>query len=165
MPRNLAPVGDDFLTTAGLILRASADLPHSAEQIWAALTSDEMGSWTGPFATATWRSARPLATGARRSIRVLRLIKIEEEYYRWEEPHRATFRVTSINAPIVSGWAEDVLLERREGGGTRLTLTMALDNKLFRVMRIPRWLQPRVTAACERMIIGMAKILPAPDGR
>lgn len=165
MPRQLTPVHDEFLATAPLVLTASAELDHSAEQIWEALTGDDAGQWTGSFARATWRSPRPLTVGALRTIRLFRVITIEEEYYRWDFPHRATFRVTSINVPLVSGWAEDLQLERRDGGGTRVTLTMALDNRLFRVVRMPRWLHPKVTAGMVRMINGIVGILPPPDGR
>jgi hypothetical protein len=165
LPRNLTPVGDEFFSTAGMVMKGSVDIPHSAEQIWDAITGDQIGTTASSIAQATWRSSSPRTTGAVRSIRILRILQIEEEFYRLEAPFRATFRVTSISVPLVSGWAEDLQLERREGGGTRVSLTMALDNKLLRVIGIPGWLQPKLNAGCKRMISGIVNYLPPPDGR
>lgn len=160
MSRSLAPIGDEFLATAPLVLSAHLDLPHPPEQVWDALGSDEMGSWMGILDRATWHSARPLTVGARRSVRLARLITLQEEFYRWDAPHRATFRVTAINLPLVSGWAEDFLVEPGTDGGTRLTWTMAIDNRLLRLVRIPRRLRPPVVSACRAMMAGIATILP-----
>ncbi|MGW3917592.1 SRPBCC family protein [Streptomyces sp. NPDC005070] len=112
---------------------------------------------------ATWLSPRPHTTGARRSARLARLITLQEEYYRWDAPRRATFRVTGITLPLVKGWAEDFLLEPLPGGGTRLTWTMAIDNRLLRVVRIPRRLRPAVTSLCRKLMAGITTILPPPQ--
>ena len=166
MPRQLAPIDDNFFDTAGLVVGATIDLPHSPEQVWTALGSDAMGSWMSVLDQATWHSPRPLTVGARRSVRLLRLITLHEEYYRWDETQRrSTFRVTDINFPIVTGWAEDMHAAPLPDGGTRLSWTMAIDNKLLRLVRIPRRLQPAVTAACRKLMEGITTILPDPPAR
>src|SRR4051812_24019881 len=109
MPRTLTPIDDTFLHTAGLALTASIDLPHSPEQVWEALTGDTMGSWMSVIDRSAWLSPHPRTAGARRTVRIARIVVLDEDYYRWEAPHRATFRVTGINLPVVSGWAEDFL--------------------------------------------------------
>ncbi|MFD6104279.1 SRPBCC family protein [Nocardia salmonicida] len=163
MARTLAPIGDEFLTTASLILSAHLDLPHTPEQVWEALGSDGMGSWMAILDRVTWHSPRPFAVGARRSARLARLITLHEQYYRWDAPRRASFRVTAINFPLVRGWAEDFLVEPHAGGGTRLTWTMAIDNRFLRLVRIPRRLRPAVESACRTMMAGIITILPPPQ--
>jgi hypothetical protein len=165
MPRRLAVVGDEFLATAPLAVLASVVLPHSCEQVWDALSSQDIEAWTGIFMKPTWLSDPPFTTGARRLVKVLGLITVHEEYYRWEPPLRASFRVTELNVPLAQGWVEDVQLERRDGGGTRLKLVMAFDNRLLRRIRLPRWLQSKVSAATEKAMSGIVNVLPRPDGR
>lgn len=164
MSPTLAPVGDEFLDRAGLVLKATADLPHSVEQVWGIITGDG-ASPVGPLLTATWRTPQPRTAGAVRVIRILGLLRIVEEFYRLEGPHRATFRVSRTNIPLVSGWVEDLTVERLDTGGSRVSLTMALDNWLLRRVSVPTWLRPGLTAVGEKMIRSITKAVPAPDRR
>lgn len=86
MTRTLAPIGDDFFSTAGLVLKARIDLPHSPQQVRDALGSDQMGSRMAILDQAAWHAPRPLTTGARRGARLAHLVTLREEYYRWQAP-------------------------------------------------------------------------------
>jgi len=162
MPKALAPIDDEFFSTASLVLPVTIELPHSPEQVWAALGSDQMGEWIPGLDRAAWVSPRPLGPGARRTVRLARLITLHEDWYTWDEPHRATFRVDAISIPLVSGWAEDFRLEALPGGGTRLHYRMALDSRLLRLVKIPKRMQPAVNRFAQRLMGGITTILPAP---
>lgn len=163
MSRDLVPVGDEFLRTAGLVLSATIELPHSAEQVWAALESDQMGAWMWILDRTRWHSPRPFAHGARRSVRLARSIRLDEVFYRWDPPRRATFRVAAINLPLVTGWVEDFSVDPLPDGGTLLGWTMAIDNKLLRRVQIPHRARPAATAACRKMMQGIVTIMPPPE--
>jgi Polyketide cyclase / dehydrase and lipid transport len=159
----LAPIDDEFFSTAGLILPVTIDLAHSPEQVWATLGSDRMGEWMSVLDRAEWLSPRPLRPGSKRTVRLMRAITVLEDWYVWDEPHRATFRAESISLPVVSGWAEDFRLQRLPDGGTRLHYVMALDSRLLRLIKIPNRLRPAITRFNERLMGKITTIMPAPS--
>ena len=158
MVRQLAPIADDFFDTAGLVVKGEILVPNSPQQVWDALASDQMGN---RFARATWQSPRPLSVGARRSVRLGGVLAVEELYYRWDDLSRATFRVTALSIPIVSGWAEDYQVEPVQGGGTRVRLTIAIDNRLLRRLHVPPRLQTALNNACDKAMRQLTTVLPA----
>src|ERR1700712_3712716 len=85
-----------------------------------------MWSWAPVVDQLVWTTPRPPAAGAIRRLRLLKLVTIEEEFYRWDVGRRATFRVVEQSRRVFDGLAEDFLLEPRAGGGTVLTWTMAV---------------------------------------
>ena len=111
---------------------------------------------------AQWTSTRPLGPGARRTVRLLRLITPHEEWYAWNEPHRAAFRVDAISVPVVSEGAEDFQLEPLPDGGTRLTYRMALESRLLRLVKIPKRWRPAINRYNEQLLGKISTILPAP---
>jgi hypothetical protein len=163
MPKTLRPIDDDFFDTAALVVPVTFDLPNSPKQVWAALASDEMGSWMGILDRAQWVSPRPLGPGPRRTVRLLRLITLHEDWYTWNEPHRAAFRVDAISIPVVSGWAEDFQLGPLPDGGTRMTYRMALESRLLRFVKIPKRWQPAINRYNEQLLGKIRTILPAPE--
>ncbi|MFD8725281.1 hypothetical protein ACFV2H_46910 [Streptomyces sp. NPDC059629] len=76
-----------------------------------------------------------------------------------EDPHRAT----AISLPLVRGWAKDFLVEPLPDAGTGLTGNMAVDNRLLRLVRIPRRLCPDVTRACRNLMSAIITILRATE--
>ena len=123
------PVDDSFFEHAPLVIRSTVDLDAPPAEVWEALGSDRMWSWLPVLDQLRWVTPRPLVEGAVRTLRVAHLFTIEERFYRWEEPRRATFHVTSSTRPVLRALAEDFLLEPT-GAGTRLTWTMALEPRL-----------------------------------
>lgn len=162
MSPRLTSFGDEFLSTASLVMTGSVDLDNSVEEVWQVLTTNF--SAAAGLIEATWNPQRPSGIGARRTIRLLRLIRKEEEYFRWAEHQRLTFRVTKLSLPGVSGWLEDLVLEPGESDRSRLTLTMAIENRLLRAAGVPRWLQALSDAFCARLVSQIVAVLP-PSGR
>ncbi|MCW2984172.1 MAG: polyketide cyclase [Conexibacter sp.] len=126
MTYTLPPIDDRFFEEAPIVVPATVELDASPAQVWEALGSDAMWSWAPIIDQLTWVTPRPQSTGAIRRLRMFKVNTIEEEFYRWEEGRRATFRVTRQTRRLLDGLAEDFLLEPSAGGGTRLTWTMAI---------------------------------------
>jgi hypothetical protein len=126
MTYTLPPIDDRFFEEAPIVVPATVELDASPGQVWEALGSDAMWSWAPIIDQLVWVTPRPQSTGAIRRLRMFKVNTIEEEFYRWEEGRRATFRVTRQTRRLLDGLAEDFLLEPSAGGGTRLTWTMAI---------------------------------------
>ncbi len=159
--RPLAPIGEDFLTEAPLLLKATLTVPQGPAQVWRLCETGELGSWVAMLDRARWLSPPPHDRGALRSVRLARLVTITEEFFIWEPARRFTFRATEISVPVVRGWAEDLSLHPTGDGGTRLDYTIALDNLLLRILPIPSWLQRRLDAVATSMMCGISTVLPA----
>jgi len=149
----LAPIDDSFFTTAPVVIPSVVELDAPRERVWEALGSDRMWSWFPAIDRLQWLS--PHGEGAVRRVRLAKLTTIDEEFYRWEAPHRATFRVTQQTRPLLNGLAEDFVLEELPGGRTKLTWTMALDPKLPGA----GLLKPALAKGNQQAIAGIKKIL------
>jgi uncharacterized protein YndB with AHSA1/START domain len=123
MPYALKPIGDQFFDEAPNVIPATVEVAAPPERVWEALGSDRMWSWVPAIDQLRW--ATPRGEGGIRILRLGKFVTIEEEFYRWEPPYRATFRVTRQSRRVFDGLAEDFLLEPTANGGTRLTWTMA----------------------------------------
>lgn len=153
------PVDDGFFEQAPLVIRSTVDFAASPAEVWEALGSDRMWSWLPVLDQLRWVSPRPLAEGAVRTLRVAHLFTIEERFYRWEEPQRATFHVTSSSRPVLRALAEDFLLEPTPAG-TRLTWTMALEPRLPFPRLLGRLLSLLLRPGNTWAIGGLRRILP-----
>jgi len=116
-------------------------------------------SWLAwPAFYLAWITPRPHAAGAVRRLRLLKVNTIEEEFYRWDDERRATFRVTRQSRRLLDGLAEDFLLDPLDGGArTRLTWTMAIA--LRGVPAPPKALLPALVKGNAAAIGGIRKIL------
>jgi hypothetical protein len=153
----LKPVGDEWFETAPLVVPASVTLDAPVERVWEALGSDAMWSWAPIIDQLEWITPRPHAAGSIRRLRLLKVNTIEEEFYRWEDNRRATFRVTRQTRPMLDGLAEDFLLEPTPSGGTTLTWTMAIGVK--GAPAPPAFLRPALVKGNAAAIGGIKKIL------
>jgi uncharacterized protein YndB with AHSA1/START domain len=158
----LTTADDRFFTTADFVLPATIDLPHSPAQVWDALTDDRLGAWMPIVDRARWIDPAPRSRGARRTIRLLRRVTIDEEFHIWEEGRRIAFRALDIRPRIASGWAEQAELDPLPGGGTRLTYTIAVNARMLRPVPIPGFLTPAAAAASRQMLRGITTVLPPP---
>lgn len=154
----LRPIDDRFFDEAPLVVPVTLNLRSSPAAVWEALGSDRMWSWFPGIDRLVWESPRPLGEGAVRSLRIARLFTVREEFYRWEENRRATFRVTHITRPLLRGLAEDFVLDPY-GSGTRLTWTMAIDPAVPR-SDLLKPLAPLLGPGNAWAIGGLRKLLP-----
>jgi hypothetical protein len=159
MTYKLKPIDDAFFDDAPIVIPAVVELAASAEQVWEALGSDAMWSWAPIIDQVEWITPRPHAAGSIRRLRLLKAVTIEEDFYRWDEGRRATFRVTQQSRRLFHGLAEDFLLEPGVGGGTRLTWTMAVAPR--GLPGAPKALIPALACGNALAIGGLRKLLPA----
>jgi hypothetical protein len=158
MAYTLPPIEDAFFTDAPLVVPASVELDATPARVWEALGSDAMWSWAPIIDQLVWITPRPQSAGAIRRLRLLKLNTIEEEFYRWDEGRRATFRVTRQSRPMLDGLAEDFLLDPLDGGSrTRLTWTMAVAPRGLPAP--PKALLPALATGNAAAIGGIRKIL------
>lgn len=120
----LRHVDDEFLRDAPLVVRSSVQLKAQPDAVWEALGSDEMWSWLPVVDQLEWQSPKPYAAGSIRRLRLGKLVTVDEEFYRWDEGKRATFRVVGQSRKVLDALIEDFVLVPSEGG-TELTWTMA----------------------------------------
>ena len=159
----LTPDDESFFTTADFVLPASIELPHSPAQVWDALTDDRLGAWMPIVDRAHWIDPPPRSRGARRTIRLLRRVTIDEEFHIWEEGRRIAFRALDIRPRIAAGWGEQARLDALPNGGTRLTYTIAINARFLRPVPIPGFLTPAAAALSRRMLRGITTVLPPPE--
>lgn len=157
-PHAVRRVDEQFLTTAPVVVRATVDLDASPAAVFEALGSDRMWSWMPILDRLRWITPRPLGAGSVRTLRIAKLVEVEEDFFRWEENRRATFCVTSASRPALKALAEDFELEPTSRG-TRLTWTMALDPGLPGAKVLGKVLGPLLAPGNRFAIGGIRKII------
>ncbi|MCW2993939.1 MAG: hypothetical protein JWQ18_1434 [Conexibacter sp.] len=157
MTYKLPEIDDAFFEDAPVVIPATVELDATPDRVWEVLGSDEMWSWAPIIDQLVWTTPRPQAAGAIRRLRLLKLVTIEEEFYRWDVGRRATFRVVEQSRRVFDGLAEDFLLEPGAGGGTRLTWTMAVAPRGLPAP--PRVLIPALARGNALAIGGIKKLL------
>jgi hypothetical protein len=162
---SLTTSDESFFTTADFVLPATIDLPHSPAQIWDALTDDRLGAWMRIIDRARWTDRPPRSRGARRTIRLLRSVTIDEEFHIWDEHRLLAFRALDIRPRVANGWAEQARLDALPNGGTRLTYTIAINAPILRLVPMPGFLTPAAAAVSRRMLRGIQTVLPPPRAR
>jgi hypothetical protein len=156
----LPQIDDRFFEEAPIVIPATIDLAATPEQVWEALGSDEMWSWAPIIDQVRWITPRPQTPGAIRRLRLLTAVTIEEEFYRWDAPYRATFRVTQQSRRLLDGLAEDFLVEASPTG-SRLTWTMAVAPRGLPGAAAMGRLAPVLAKGNAVALKGIEKILPA----
>ena len=77
------------------VIRAVAASGRVADAVWAELTRDGTLDWCRGL-KITWLSPRPFGVGTKRQARLLGVLRVQEEYFIWEEGRRMAFFVTAV---------------------------------------------------------------------
>jgi hypothetical protein len=86
----LPAVDETFLASAPSRFVETIDVPLPADTVWAELTRDGTLDWCLGL-NITWRSTRPFGVGTKRQARLLSVLRVQEEYFVWEEGRRMAF--------------------------------------------------------------------------
>jgi hypothetical protein len=124
----LEPCDETFFDTASYVHSYPVELGVSAERVWESLTSDRaLADWGLGRNKLEWTTPRPFGVGTTREV-VLpgRSMAVRERFFRWEEGHRKTFYAYEANRPLLTGFAEDYLVEKTTNG-SRFTWTIAME--------------------------------------
>ena len=105
------------------------EIPHPADGVWAALTSDDALRWCRALSGVTWTSPRPFGEGTTRTARTPGgALALKEIYFRWEEGRRKSFYVSEATLPLFRRFAEDYLVEELSPSSCRFTWTVASES-------------------------------------
>lgn len=122
------PVDESFFERAPVVLRASFEIPRSAEEAWAELIADDPLAWCSVIDGIRWTSPRPFGVGTTRTVTSLRGLNVlDEHFFRWEEGRRKSFYAVRSSGPLFRRFAEDYLLEPVTERSSQLTWTVAFE--------------------------------------
>jgi hypothetical protein len=124
----LASAPSRFVETIGVALPAGT--------VWAELTRDGTLGWCRGL-EITWLSPRPLGVGTKRQARLLGVLRVQEEYFIWEEGRRMAFFVTAVRPAAYRRSAEDYVVEALGPDRCRFTWTLAFELTLLGKLNSP----------------------------
>jgi hypothetical protein len=108
----MTPVDESFFATAPQRFAHTWEINRPADSVWTELVGDQPLSWCKGL-KITWTSKPPFGVGTTRQASVLGLIKMQEQFFIWEEGHRKAFFGASANLPLFTSLAEDYVVEPR----------------------------------------------------
>jgi Polyketide cyclase / dehydrase and lipid transport len=134
----MLPAADEaFLASAPSRFVDTIEVALPADTVWAELTRDGALDWCRGL-EITWLSPRPFGVGTKRQAKLLGvLLRVQEEYFIWEEGHRMAFFVTAVRPPAYRRSAEDYLVEALGPDRCRFTWTLAFDLTLLGKLNSP----------------------------
>jgi hypothetical protein len=123
----LPPADETFLASAPSRFVDTIEVALPAERVWAELTRDGTLDWCRGL-DITWLSPRPFGVGTTRQAKLLGvLLRVQEEYFIWEEGHRKAFYVTAVRPGAYRRSAEDYVVDALGPDRCRLTWTLAFE--------------------------------------
>ncbi len=133
----LRAVDEAFLDTAPARFVDAIEIALPASTVWAELTHDGTLDWCRGLAI-TWLSPRPFGVGTKRQAKLFgALLRVQEEYFIWEEGRRMAFFVTSVRPPVYRRSAEDYVVDPLGPDRCRFTWTLAFDLTLLGRLNSP----------------------------
>jgi hypothetical protein len=133
----LPPADEAFLASAPLRFANAFEIPLPAATVWKELTRDGTLDWCRGL-EIEWASPRPFGVGTKRRAKVLNvLLRVNEEYFIWEEGRRMAFFVTGARPPAYQRSAEDYLVEELGPDRCRFTWTLAFELTLLGKLNSP----------------------------
>ena len=118
------PVDETFLREAPVRVVASAVIPCTADELFAAFRQPAFWKrWL--VDKLDWTSPEPFGVGTTRTVKVGPLTA-DEYFFAWEEGRRFTFYLVRSTMPLFESLAEDYLVEPEGSGSCRFTWIMAV---------------------------------------
>jgi len=123
----LPAVDETFLETAPTRFVETFEVRLPASTVWGELTRDGTLDWCRGL-RIDWLTPRPFGLGTRRRARLFGvLLRVDEEYFVWEEGRRMAFFVTAVRPPAYRRSAEDYVVEALDADRCRFTWTLAFE--------------------------------------
>ena len=132
----LPAVDEAFLASAPSRFVDSIEVALPADEVWAELTRDATLDWCRGL-EITWLSPRPFGVGTKRRARLGVLLRVQEEYFIWEEGRRMAFFVTAVRPAAYRRSAEDYAVEALGPERCRFTWTLAFELTLLGKLNSP----------------------------
>jgi hypothetical protein len=125
----MLPAADEaFLASAPSRFVDTFEIALPADAVWTELTRDGTLDWCRGLEIA-WVSPRPFGVGTKRRAQLLGgvLLRVQEEYFIWEDGRRMAFFVTGVRPPAYRRSAEDYIVEALGPDRCRFTWTLAFE--------------------------------------
>jgi hypothetical protein len=133
----LPAVDETFLASAPTRFVETFEIALPASTVWAELTRDGTLDWCRGL-EVKWLSPRPSGVGTKRQAKLFGvLLRVQEEYFIWEEGRRMAFFVTEARPPAYRRSAEDYAVEPIGADRSRFTWTLAFDLTLLGKAQAP----------------------------
>jgi Polyketide cyclase / dehydrase and lipid transport len=127
----LPAVDEPFLTSAPSRFVDTIEAALPADTVWAELTRDGTLDWCRGL-QITWLTPRPFGVGTKRQAKLLGvLLRVQEEYFIWEEGRRMAFFVKAVRPAAYRRAAEDYVVEALGPDRCRFTWTLAFELTLL----------------------------------
>ena len=146
----MQPVTLDFFDTAPLRIRSVLEVKCTPEVLFETLRGDTVWTeWASVIQGVRWTSDKPYAKNATRDVSLTGGMMVRELFFHWEENERIAFYVTESTIPNLDKFAEDYIVERLGTNETRLTWTVAIENRGFM-----RYLNPVIAPIMKQIFKG-----------
>jgi hypothetical protein len=132
----LPAVDEKFLASAPSRFVETIEIALPAETVWSELTRDGTLDWCRGL-SITWSSPRPFGIGTERQAKLLGVLRVQEQYFIWEEGRRMAFFVTAVRPAAYRRSAEDYLVEALAPDRCRFTWTLAFELTLLGKLNSP----------------------------
>jgi len=137
LPTVLPAVKEGFLASAPSRFVDTIEVGLPADLVWAELTRDGTLDWCRGL-EITWLSPRPFGVGTKRQAKLLGvLLRVQEEFFIWEEGRRMAFFVTAVRPAAYRRSAEDYVVEALGPDRCRFTWTLAFELTLLGKLNWP----------------------------
>ncbi len=117
-----------FFETARHRWVQAVDLRCSGEQLFDAF--EDPAAWpdfTPAIRRVDWTSPRPFGVGTTRTVHMVGGLVADERFVAWERGQHMAFVFTRFSHAMVRAFGEDYRVAPLDGGGCRLTWTMAME--------------------------------------
>lgn len=134
----MLPAPDEtFLASAPTRFVEAFDIALPASAVWAELTRDGTLDWCRGL-EIDWLSPRPFGVGTKRQAKLFGvLLRVQEEYFIWEEGERMAFFIIAARPPAYRRSAQDYAVAAVGAERCRFTWTLAFDLTLLGKVNAP----------------------------
>jgi hypothetical protein len=134
----MLPRADEaFLESAPARFVDTVDIALPAATVWDELTRDGTLDWCRGL-KITWMSPRPFGVGTKRQAQLFGvMLKVQEDYFVWEDGRRKAFTVTSVRPPVYKRSAEEYKVEPLGEDRCRFRWTLAFELTLLGKLSSP----------------------------
>jgi hypothetical protein len=130
-------VGLGYPDSAPVSMEFVADLPISAEALFACFKSPDTWAWA-TISRVEWETPEPFGEGTTRTVHTANG-RVQEHFFLWDSPRRMAFRFENGDISLLNAFVEDYCVEdscvEGTGDSCRLTWRIGLEFRgLFKLL-------------------------------
>lgn len=141
------PVDEEFLRQGLDLVRYSAPVAASADEVWAELAARDRDQYL-PGVRGRWITPEPTGVGSTRVVTLAGLVEFEEQYFAWDpQARRWALSVVRFGLPGITALAEEV---QAIPAGTGAIVTWRMVVPRTRLSRALSWLAAPIVKVLAR---------------